>query len=36
MLREGDKMYYHNDGLVRWVGGFGQVEYNLMEIFLHF
>ena len=28
MLREGDKMYYHNDGLVRWIGGFGQVEYN--------
>ena len=28
MLREGDKMYYYNDGLVRWIGGFGQVEYN--------
>ena len=28
MLREGDKMYYHNDGLVRWLGGFGQLEYN--------
>ena len=28
MLREGDKIYYHNDGLVRWIGGFGQLEYN--------
>ncbi|MAQ69739.1 MAG: hypothetical protein CMD23_01415, partial [Flavobacteriales bacterium] len=28
ILREGDKIYYHNDGLVRWLGGFGQLEYN--------
>ena len=21
-------MYYHNDGIVKWLGGFGQVEYN--------
>ena len=28
MLREGDKIYYHNDGLVKWIGGFGQLEYD--------
>jgi iron complex outermembrane receptor protein len=28
ILREGDKIYYHNDGLVHWLGGFGQLEYN--------
>ena len=28
ILREGDKIYYHNDGLVRWLGGFGQLEYD--------
>jgi len=28
MLREGDKIYYHNDGLVKWTGGFGQLEYE--------
>ena len=32
MLREGDKMYYHNDGLVRWAGAFGQLEYNYKDI----
>ena len=32
MLREGDKMYYHNDGLVRWAGTFGQLEYNYKDI----
>jgi len=32
MLREGDKMYYHNDGIVKWLGGFGQVEYNYGSI----
>ena len=24
----GDKIYYHNDGLVRWAGVFGQAEYS--------
>lgn len=28
MLRVGDKFGYHNDGLVRWGGLFGQVEYS--------
>tara|TARA_B100001250_G_C19808092_1_gene794379 strand:- start:152 stop:3109 length:2958 start_codon:yes stop_codon:yes gene_type:complete len=28
ILREGDKIKYHNDGLVRWIGGFGQLEYD--------
>lgn len=32
MLREGDKIYYHNDGLVKWLGGFGQVEYSYGNI----
>ena len=32
ILREGDKIYYHNDGLVRWLGGFGQLEYNYGNI----
>ena len=32
MLREGDKIYYHNDGLVRWIGGFGQLEYDYGNI----
>jgi len=32
MLREGDKMYYHNDGLVKWTGAFGQLEYNYKDI----
>tara|TARA_A100001011_G_C14313069_1_gene846583 strand:+ start:609 stop:3425 length:2817 start_codon:yes stop_codon:yes gene_type:complete len=32
MLREGDKMYYHNDGLVRWFGGFGQLEYDYNNV----
>ncbi|MAR39711.1 MAG: hypothetical protein CMD22_03340, partial [Flavobacteriales bacterium] len=25
---EGDIVGYHNDGLVKWLGGFGQIEYN--------
>ena len=32
MLREGDKIHYHNDGLVRWFGGFGQLEYDYNNI----
>ena len=32
MLREGDKIKYHNDGLVRWAGGFNQIEYNKNQI----
>jgi len=32
MLREDDKLYYHNDGLVRWLGGFGQIEYDYKNI----
>lgn len=28
MLRVGDKFGYHNDGLVRWGGLFGQAEYS--------
>ena len=32
MLREGDKLFYHNDGLVRWLGGFGQIEYDHKNI----
>ena len=24
----GDIVGYHNDGFVKWIGGFGQVEYN--------
>ena len=27
-LGEGDKFYYHDDGLVRWAGAFGMVEYK--------
>jgi len=27
-LYEGDKIYYHNDGKVRWGGIFAQLEYN--------
>jgi iron complex outermembrane receptor protein len=28
MLRVGDKFFYHNEGLVRWGGLFGQAEYS--------
>ena len=28
MKKVGDKMGYHNDGLVKWYGSFGQVEYS--------
>ena len=24
----GDIVGYHNDGFVKWLGGFGQLEYN--------
>ena len=26
--REGDKVGYHNDGIVKWLGGFSQMEYS--------
>ena len=32
MVREGDKIKYHNDGLVRWAGGFSQLEYDKKNI----
>ena len=32
VLREGDKIFFHNDGLVRWLGGFGQLEYEHKNI----
>ena len=37
ILREGDQIYYHNDGLVKWIGGFGQLEYdyNAISAFLN-
>jgi iron complex outermembrane receptor protein len=28
MLRKGDKFFFHNEGLVRWGGLFGQAEYS--------
>ncbi len=28
IIRKGDKFAYHNDGLVRWLGLFQQMEYN--------
>ena len=28
VIREGDKFSYHNDGLVKWVGLFQQMEYT--------
>ncbi|MBT8376165.1 MAG: TonB-dependent receptor [Bacteroidia bacterium] len=31
--RVGDKVSYHNDGLVGWVGAFGQLEYDVNENF---
>ena len=38
LLREGDKIYYHNDGLVKWIGGFGQLEcsYGNITSFINF
>jgi len=27
-LKEGDNFYYHNDGFVRWLGGFALAEYT--------
>jgi iron complex outermembrane receptor protein len=37
MLRVGDKYFYHNEGLVRWGGLFGQAEYSstLFSAFLN-
>ena len=32
MLQQGDKIYYHNDGFVKWAGWFHQVEYNYGNI----
>ena len=32
ILREGDKIFYNNDGLVKWIGGFSQLEYNYKNI----
>ncbi len=29
IVREGDKIAYHNDGHVGWIGGFAQAEYTL-------
>lgn len=26
--RDGDKVGYHNDGIVKWIGGFSQMEYS--------
>ncbi|WP_400076201.1 TonB-dependent receptor [Winogradskyella sp. R77965] len=31
--RVGDKVSYHNDGLVGWLGAFGQLEYDVNENF---
>ena len=28
MKRDGDKVGYHNDGIVKWIGGFSQLEYS--------
>lgn len=32
MKRLGDRMDYHNDGLTRWFGGFGQVEGSFTDL----
>ncbi len=31
ILRVGDKRSYYNDGIVGWLGGFGQLEYDVNE-----
>lgn len=31
VLQVGDKVSYHNDGLVGWLGAFGQLEYDVTE-----
>ena len=38
MWREGDIIDYHNEGHVKWIGGFGQVEFSNDKIstFLNF
>ena len=28
MKREGDKVSYYNDAIVKWAGAFGQIEYK--------
>ncbi len=33
MAKEGDKVAYYNDGLVGWLGAFGQLEYDVNEKF---
>ena len=33
VARVGDKVSYHNDGLVGWLGAFGQLEYDVNENF---
>ncbi|WP_179343261.1 TonB-dependent receptor [Winogradskyella ursingii] len=33
VAREGDKVAYYNDGLVGWLGFFGQLEYDINEDF---
>ncbi|WP_179021646.1 TonB-dependent receptor [Winogradskyella forsetii] len=33
VAREGDKVSYFNDGLVGWIGFFGQLEYDINEKF---
>ncbi len=32
IVKEGDKIAYHNDGLVFWTGTYGQVEYNVNKL----
>ena len=36
--REGDKIYYHNDGIVKWMGAFVQAEYKtgILSAFINF
>ncbi|WP_299556740.1 TonB-dependent receptor [Seonamhaeicola sp.] len=33
LTRVGDKINYHNDGKVGWIGAFGQLEYDVNESF---
>ena len=32
VVRKGDKIAYHNDGHVAWIGGFAQAEYSLDKL----
>ncbi len=32
IVRKGDKIAYHNDGHVSWIGGFAQAEYTLGDL----